>query len=115
MTSASGTWPLKAPEPLGVSPFSSAVAKRTPGSASSRRRIAEAALAPMPGLAAIAPVPAGGMSVARVPEMLDFYGRDVMLLIGGNLLVEGDRLSEATAAFVATVHRHSQAPAGTHA
>ena len=81
------------------------------------RRIAQAALAPTPGLAAIAPVPAGGMSVARVPEMLGFYGRDVMLLIGGNLLAEGDRLSEATAAFVATVHRHSQvqAPAETHA
>lgn len=73
------------------------------------RRIAEAALAPEPGLSPIAPVPAGGMSVARVPEMLDFYGRDVMLLIGGNLLAEGDRLSEATAEFVAQVHRHSQA------
>ena len=81
------------------------------------RRIADAAIAPPPGLAAIAPVPAGGMSVARVPEMLDFYGRDVMLLIGGNLLAEGDRLSDATAAFVATVHQHSQAqaPAETHA
>ena len=81
------------------------------------RRIADAAIAPTPGLAAIAPVPAGGMSVARVPEMLDFYGRDVMLLIGGNLLAEGDRLSDATAAFVATVHQHSQAqaPAETHA
>lgn len=75
------------------------------------RRIAEAALAPEPGLATIAPVPAGGMSVARVPEMLDFYGRDVMLLIGGNLLAEGDRLSEATAEFVAQVHQHSQAEA----
>lgn len=81
------------------------------------QRIADAAIAPTPGLAAIAPVPAGGMSVARVPEMLDFYGRDVMLLIGGNLLAEGDRLSDATAAFVATVHQHSQAqaPAETHA
>lgn len=81
------------------------------------RRIAQAALVPTPGLAAIAPVPAGGMSVARVPEMLDFYGRDVMLLIGGSLLAEGDRLNEATAAFVATVHQHSQtqAPAETHA
>lgn len=83
------------------------------------RRIAQAALVPTPGLAAIAPMPAGGMSVARVPEMLDFYGRDVMLLIGGNLLAEGDRLSEATAAFAATVHQHSQAqaqaPAESHA
>jgi ribulose-bisphosphate carboxylase large chain len=32
------------------------------------------------------PVPAGGMTLQRVPEMLDFYGRDVLLLIGGALL-----------------------------
>lgn len=80
-------------------------------SAETCRRIAEAALATERGQAASAPVPAGGMSVARVPEILDFYGRDVMLLIGGNLLAEGDRLSEATAEFVAQVHRHSQAQA----
>jgi ribulose-bisphosphate carboxylase large chain len=32
------------------------------------------------------PVPAGGMSVARVGEIVDFYGPDVMLLISGDLL-----------------------------
>jgi ribulose-bisphosphate carboxylase large chain len=31
------------------------------------------------------PVPAGGMSLRRVPELVEFYGRDVMLLIGGDL------------------------------
>ncbi len=36
-------------------------------------------------LQAIFPVPAGGMSLARVPELLDFYGDDVVLLIGGDL------------------------------
>jgi ribulose-bisphosphate carboxylase large chain len=39
-----------------------------------------------------------------VPEMLDFYGADVMLLIGGALLDARERLTEATAAFVAKVH-----------
>ena len=50
------------------------------------------------------PVPAGGMTTDRVPEMLDFYGADVMLLIGGALLDARERLTEATAAFVAKVH-----------
>lgn len=50
------------------------------------------------------PVPAGGMTTERVPEMLDFYGRDVILLIGGGLLQAGDRLHEEASAFVAAVH-----------
>ena len=75
------------------------------------RRIADAARAPDARLAAAVPVPAGGMSVARVPEMLDFYGPDVMLLIGGNLLAARDRLSEATAEFVTQVQQHSRAEA----
>jgi ribulose-bisphosphate carboxylase large chain len=39
--------------------------------------------------------------------MLDFYGDDVMLLIGGALLEAPDRLVETTAAFVAEVHRYA--------
>jgi len=73
--------------------------------------IADAARAPWAGHASAVPIPAGGMSVERVPEMLDFYGDDVMLLIGGNLLAEGARLSAATAAFVETVARYSGAKA----
>ena len=38
--------------------------------------------------------------------LLDFYGADVMLLIGGALLEAGDRLVEATAAFVEQVRSH---------
>jgi hypothetical protein len=41
--------------------------------------------------------------------MLDFYGTDIMLLIGGALLEAGGRLEAATAAFVAEVHRYRQA------
>jgi S-methyl-5-thioribulose 1-phosphate isomerase len=41
-----------------------------------------------------------------VAEMLDFYGADVMLLIGGALLEAGENLREATAGFVAEVHRY---------
>lgn len=40
---------------------------------------------PLGHLRSMMPGPAGGMSVKRVPELLDFYGRDVMLLVGGDL------------------------------
>jgi ribulose-bisphosphate carboxylase large chain len=71
------------------------------------RELADAALAPWSSLAATAPVPAGGMTPDRVAEMLQFYGSDVMLLIGGGLLAAGARVTEETAAFVAAVARHS--------
>lgn len=73
------------------------------------RALAEVAIAPMGGLLSSVPVPAGGMTVSRVDEMLDFYGADVMLLIGGSLLAARERLTEETAAFAAAVASHSVA------
>lgn len=67
------------------------------------RDIARAALSPWHGLKSAVPVPAGGMTTDRVGEMLDFYGAEVMLLIGGALLEARERLTEETAAFVAKV------------
>jgi ribulose-bisphosphate carboxylase large chain len=56
------------------------------------------------GLRASLPVPAGGMSLQRVPELLDYYGRDAMLLIGGALLsAPPETLVKETAAFVRAV------------
>jgi ribulose-bisphosphate carboxylase large chain len=53
------------------------------------------------------PAPAGGMTLARVPEILDFYGPDTILLIGGALLAAAkDRLAVETAAFARTVEDH---------
>lgn len=68
------------------------------------RALAHAALDRRDGLRPAVPVPAGGMTTDRVVEMLDFYGADVMLLIGGALLEAREHLTEATAAFVAEVH-----------
>ncbi len=65
--------------------------------------LARDARGPWHGLKACVPVPAGGMTTERVPEMLDFYGPDTILLIGGNLLAAGDALTEKTAEFVAMV------------
>lgn len=76
------------------------------------RRIAAAARQPAHGQRPALPVPAGGMTLARVPDLLDFYGPDTMLLIGGNLLAAGAGLTEATARFVRAVadHRPPTAP-----
>jgi len=67
------------------------------------RRIADTALAPWHRCEATIPVPAGGMTMDRVGEMLDFYGADVMVLVGGALLDARERLTEETAAFVRKV------------
>jgi ribulose-bisphosphate carboxylase large chain len=67
------------------------------------RRIANCARSSWPGVRPVLPVPAGGMTVERVPEMLASYGTDVMLLIGGGLLSAKERLLERSREFVAAV------------
>ncbi|MSP02442.1 MAG: ribulose 1,5-bisphosphate carboxylase [Acetobacteraceae bacterium] len=51
-------------------------------------------------------VPAGGITLNRVPELLDFFGPDTMLLIGGSLLLARDRITEESAAFAHAVASH---------
>lgn len=65
--------------------------------------IADAARAPWEALAPVLPVPAGGMTVERVPEMIADYGHDTMLLIGGGLLTAGDALAQRSREFVSRV------------
>jgi ribulose-bisphosphate carboxylase large chain len=78
-------------------------------SADTCRRLAQTALGAVEGVRPAMPVPAGGMSRARVREMLEFYGSDIMLLIGGALLEAGARLTEETAAFVSDVRGYGHA------
>jgi len=59
--------------------------------------------APWHGLHPALPVPAGGMSVERVPEIRREYGVDTMLLIGGSLLIAREKLAERSRAFVEAV------------
>jgi ribulose-bisphosphate carboxylase large chain len=70
------------------------------------KAIADEARVPWDGIRPCMPSPAGGMTLERVPELLDFYGPDTMLLIGGSLLSAKDRLTEEAAAFAARVARH---------
>ena len=71
--------------------------------AASCAAIAHNCRAPWHGLRPSLPVPAGGMSVERVPELKREYGDDSMLLIGGSLLIAGERLAERSRAFVEAV------------
>jgi ribulose-bisphosphate carboxylase large chain len=65
--------------------------------------IAAAARRPFSELAPSFPVPAGGMTVDRVDDMVSGYGADTMLLIGGGLLSAGDRLGDRAREFVKKV------------
>jgi ribulose-bisphosphate carboxylase large chain len=82
------------------------------------RAIARRAREPLGAVPAILPVPAGGMRTDRVDEMIEEFGTDVMLLIGGHLLAgataPGDSVLARAAAFVERVHgaaASSRAPA----
>jgi ribulose-bisphosphate carboxylase large chain len=65
--------------------------------------IAHNARAPWAAVRPALPVPAGGMTIERVDEMIEGYGPDSMLLIGGGLLSAGARVRERAREFVAKV------------
>ncbi len=65
--------------------------------------IARAAREPWRAVRSALPVPAGGMTVDRVDEMVATYGRDTMLLIGGGLLSARDQLLDRAREFVRKV------------
>ncbi|HEX3549413.1 MAG TPA: RuBisCO large subunit C-terminal-like domain-containing protein [Candidatus Elarobacter sp.] len=68
--------------------------------------LAAAAREPSGALRPALPVPAGGMRLDRIDELLAFYGPDTMLLIGGNLLIAaGDALLARAREFVGRVER----------
>jgi ribulose-bisphosphate carboxylase large chain len=58
------------------------------------RDIVHGASVPMGHLKSIFPAPGGGMSLDRVPEMLETYGQDLIFLIGGGLFRHGPDLVE---------------------
>lgn len=59
--------------------------------------IAHALRSPLAALAPAFPAPGGGMTLSRVGEIVEFYGTDVTLLIGGDLHRGGDLADTAEA------------------
>ena len=74
------------------------------------RAIADALRAPLRRARPAFPVPAGGIRVERVGELLDFYGNDCILLIGGSLYQAGDALFDRTRDLVERVTRAAAEP-----
>lgn len=62
--------------------------------------IATALRAPLASHRASAPCPAGGMDFTRLPEMIDDYGADTVLLVGGALHGESADLASTTARYL---------------
>jgi ribulose-bisphosphate carboxylase large chain len=66
------------------------------------RQVAAGLAEPMTGILPALPAPGGGMTLDRVEEIKEFYGKDVALLIGGDLH-RGNDLAETAARFRAAV------------
>ncbi|CAF0696023.1 RuBisCO large subunit C-terminal-like domain-containing protein [Candidatus Methylacidithermus pantelleriae] len=54
---------------------------------------------------AIFPVPAGGIKLEELPTVLDFYGKDAILLIGGSLLSHPEGLQRACSEIFSTIQK----------
>lgn len=74
-------------------------------SAETCRALADALRRSEPHTRSALPVPAGGIRLDRVAGLLEFYGGDCMLLIGGSLYEAGDALFERTRELVEQVAR----------
>ena len=62
---------------------------------------------PWGSLAPALPIPGGGVQLETVPELIEFYGRDTMLLVGGSLQIEEGAVLERSRAFVRSVREAS--------
>jgi ribulose-bisphosphate carboxylase large chain len=71
--------------------------------------IAAGARDPLGHLSPIFPTPGGGMTLERVPEMLELYGQDLIFLIGGDLHRQSPDLVESSRYFRNLAERMGQA------
>ncbi len=62
---------------------------------------------PMGHIKPILPMPGGGMTMEKVPELLEFYGKNIILLISGGLFSPGPDLVENGRRFRAVVEQAS--------
>lgn len=69
------------------------------------RELTDFAQSPWERIPPIAVGPAGGMTLDRIPEIIGFYGRDTVLVIGGDLLRDPDQISQRAALFHGAIER----------
>ena len=65
--------------------------------------IAQAGKEPLNGLKTLLPCPSGGMQMHRIPDMLENFGKDICLLVGGGLFTAGPDLEQNCREFVKAV------------
>ena len=51
------------------------------------------------------PSPGGGVTEARLPELITMYGKDTMFLVGGDMFRRGPDLTENMKAFIEILER----------
>jgi ribulose-bisphosphate carboxylase large chain len=76
------------------------------------REIVDAATGPLGGYAAALPAPGGGVSLDGLPQLIRFYGNDVVFLIGGGLHRSADVRGEV-ARFRRSAREHGGDRQGT--
>jgi ribulose-bisphosphate carboxylase large chain len=59
----------------------------------------------MGNLKPIFPMPGGGMNLKRIPELMEFYGKDVIFLMGGDLIRNGPDIEANCKLFVEMVEK----------
>lgn len=65
---------------------------------------------PAPPLRPVLPVPAGGVALERIPELLAFYGPDTALLVGASVLAEPACIEARCRSFVDAVRAQEGRP-----
>ncbi|UCG25175.1 MAG: ribulose 1,5-bisphosphate carboxylase large subunit [Chloroflexota bacterium] len=78
---------------------------RFPATNDDCRDLIKGASRPMGHLKSILPMPGGGMTLERIPEMVKLYGQDVILLISGELFNMGPDLIKNCRRFSESVSR----------
>jgi ribulose-bisphosphate carboxylase large chain len=69
--------------------------------------LAEALRSPLGKLRSSFPSPAGGMSVDKVGEMVEIYGKDTVFLISGALIQYAPDMETSTRAFIRKINQYS--------
>jgi ribulose-bisphosphate carboxylase large chain len=70
--------------------------------------IVRACIEPYECFAPIFPMPGGGMTMERIPDMASLYGNDVIYLIGGGLFRHSDDLAENCRHFRTLINSHNK-------
>ena len=71
--------------------------------------VALGAAVPMGTLKAILPAPGGKLGLEQIPDLMDVYGNDMLLLLGGDLVTPGADLEDTCSRFVSLIEEAARA------